>query len=132
MKTLTIHRPAAPEPADLCWGVEGEIALPTQPCAGTNPDCGCDRSLIGLNSHAASTTVRVTESELTFEDLVTAVAGYYENAWGATPHEAADLAAAVVGEATDVATYHRAGTVLRPWFDDAAQEWRYRIASGVL
>lgn len=129
MKALTIHRPANPEPNDFCHGVEGELAIPMPPCART--DCGCDRCHIGLNSRAGSTTVRVTNLDMTFNDMVTACADYYETAWGATPHKAADLAAAVIGEAVDICTYHRVGTILRPWYDHSAEEWRYRIASGV-
>lgn len=131
MRMLTIHRPANAEPNDFCWGIEGELAVPMTPCArSTHPDCGCDRAHIGLNSRKGSTTVMVRDVDLTFDDISTACASHYETGWGATPHDAVDLAAAVIGEAADVCTYHRVGTVLRPWYDHSAEEWRYRIASG--
>lgn len=129
MKALTIHRSPNPEPTDFCHGIEGELAVPMSPCART--DCGCDRAHIGLNSRAGSTTVMVTDLDMTFDDMVNACAGYLETAWGATPHSAADTAATIIGEAVDAATYHKVGTVLRPWYDHSAYEWRYRIASGV-
>ncbi len=129
MKALTMHRPATPAADDFCFGVEGEIAVPMSPCA--RADCGCDRAHIGLNSRAGSTTVMVRDVPLTLQEMVTACAGYFETAWGVTPHVAADRAAATIGEAIDAASYHRVGTVLRPWYDQSADEWRYRIASGV-
>ncbi|WP_420029186.1 DUF7715 family protein [Mycobacterium intracellulare] len=99
------------------------------PC--TRTDCGCDRAHIGLSSCAGSTTVMVRDVPLTLHEMVTACSGYFETAWGAAPLKAADLASAVIGAAVDAATYHKSGTVLRPWFDHTAREWRYRVASGV-
>ena len=77
MKVLTIHDTGRGQP-DFCWGVEGEIAIPSVIC--DTPGCGCDRSHSGLNSHKASTTVMVREVDLNFDDLVTAAVGFLEAA----------------------------------------------------
>lgn len=47
MKMLTIHNHQTSEP-DFCWGVEGEIAIPTPgSLVCRRLDCGCDRSHCG-------------------------------------------------------------------------------------
>jgi hypothetical protein len=73
MKALTIHNNHQTD-WDFCWGVEGEIAVPTP--AGflcDRLDCGCDRSHGGLNSHKASTTLMVLDLDL--DDIVTTSCG---------------------------------------------------------
>ncbi|HMJ79336.1 MAG TPA: hypothetical protein VK507_25350 [Iamia sp.] len=50
-------------PDDCCWTHEGElVSLPLLECSC--PDCGCDRSFTGLDSHRATTTCAVTEAPL--------------------------------------------------------------------
>jgi hypothetical protein len=49
---------------DFCWTVEGELVFfPQIECGrGTiDDDCGCRRSMAGLVSHRATTTMKVTE-----------------------------------------------------------------------
>jgi hypothetical protein len=49
---------------DFCWTVEGELVFlhPIECGRGTfDNDCGCRRSMAGLVSHRATTTMKVTE-----------------------------------------------------------------------
>ena len=51
---------------DFCWTVEGELVLltPIECGRGSIDDrCGCRRSMAGLVSHRATTTIKVTELE---------------------------------------------------------------------
>lgn len=130
MKMLTIanHSPGTSD--DFCWGIRGEIALPTPgSLVCYNPDCGCDRSHSGLNSHKASTMLMVKETELSFNDLIAACVGYIEECgWVeifGTDLNVEELAQELVTNAIEVADQYAAGTVLRPLFDRARQEWRY-------
>jgi hypothetical protein len=48
------------QPDDCCWTTEGElVSLPLLECSC--PDCGCDRSFAGLDSHRATTTCVVAD-----------------------------------------------------------------------
>jgi hypothetical protein len=50
-------------PDDCCWTTDGElVSLPLLECSC--PDCGCDRSFSGLDSHRATTTCAVTDLPL--------------------------------------------------------------------
>ena len=124
MQLLAIHHSPNPRANDFCFGVEGEIAIPGMAC--DSPHCGCDRAHIGLSSHAGSTTVLVTDSELTADDLARAVAGYFESAgWGTLP---ADEVAAIADDVLEVAARFPVGTVLRPTLDHDTDEWVYTPA----
>nr|WP_232001840.1 hypothetical protein [Mycobacterium sp. 852014-52450_SCH5900713] len=124
---LTIHAAPPGRPHDFCWGIDGEIAVPTT-LVCDRPDCGCDRSHIGLNSHRASTTLMVREIDIDFDDLVTACSGYLQAAGWADEFGAGN-AEAVAGQmataTADVATEYAAGTVLRAAFDHNRQQWNY-------
>ncbi len=59
-------------PDDCCWTSEGElVSLPLLECSC--PDCGCDRSFAGLDSHRATTTCIVTDAPLDLPGLHRAV-----------------------------------------------------------
>jgi hypothetical protein len=50
---------------DFCWTVEGELVFfPPIECGRGSIDdnCGCRRSMAGLTSHRATTTIRVSDS----------------------------------------------------------------------
>ena len=128
MKMLTITN--RPGPREFCWGIEGELAVPSiiRPCS--RRDCGCDRSHCGLNSHKASTTLMVREVDLSFEDIVAACAAHIEN--GGWPNvDVNSLAEQLATFALDVASEHATGTVLRPAYDHASDEWCYATADPI-
>jgi hypothetical protein len=53
---------------DFCWTNEGEIVrLPLVECS--KPDCGCDRSWVGVESSKSTTTAKVIQSKFNFEAL---------------------------------------------------------------
>jgi hypothetical protein len=121
VKILTIHDYPRPRGDDFYWGMEGEVAIPGIVC--DSPNCGCDRSHVGLNSHAGSTTVWVADTDLTVDDVKAAVDGYMEAAgWGPMP--TSDVAA-LVGGVVEVAARFPVGTVLRPTLDRATGAWAY-------
>jgi hypothetical protein len=58
---------------DYCWTEEGELASwPLTECSSEPVDgaCGCRRGLGGLQSHRATTTVKVAEIESTIDEFV--------------------------------------------------------------
>jgi hypothetical protein len=130
MKMLTIHNLGAPKP-DFCWGVEGELAIAMLlPC--DRRDCGCDRIMVGLNSHRATTTVMVRDVDLTIPDFVTACVGFLADS-GWTKLMGDDLAEEakwLMASSASVAEQFPAGTVLRPRFDRSADEWVYTEVVG--
>jgi hypothetical protein len=70
-------------PDDFCFTIEGELVWFPPPCdrgaKSSAGDCGCRRSMGGLASHRATTTViTVSRPGLRFEDLVTAIADSIE------------------------------------------------------
>ena len=62
---------------DYHWCVEGELVWIAPACASDERDpdgaCGCGRGFGGLNSHRATTTVRVAELPLTRAEYVEAI-----------------------------------------------------------
>jgi hypothetical protein len=51
---------------DFCWTVEGELVVfpPVEcDCGSIDDDCGCRRSMAGLVSHRATTTMKVVDRE---------------------------------------------------------------------
>jgi hypothetical protein len=70
---------------DFDWAIEGELVWVGIVCAKDQRDpdrggCGCGRSFAGMSSHRATTTARVSDLDLTRDDIVTAYAGYLESA----------------------------------------------------
>lgn len=131
MKMLTITRPAIPTDDDFCWGVEGELAIPMFTNCQT-PECGCDRALVGLNSHRGSTTVKVTAIDLTPEDVLAAVIGFFDDTgirtnWFAdlTPAEVRQVALDTVMQSARVAEGHPVGVMLRPQFHPEHESWSF-------
>lgn len=54
---------------DFCWTIEGELAIFGIECTGEKVDgsCGCRRSMVGINSRKATTTVKVSDIGLEHE-----------------------------------------------------------------
>jgi len=70
---------------DFCWGTDGELVRLGLDCDGEKVDgrCGCRRSMTGMVSQKATTTVEVMASPLTraaFHDAYTA--SMTEAGWG--------------------------------------------------
>jgi hypothetical protein len=77
---------------DFTWTVEGEMVWVGLVCRTDQEDpdggCGCGRSFEGLSSHRATTTAMVRDLALSRDDVVTALAGYYESAgYGIAPRD---------------------------------------------
>ena len=67
MKVLTAtNQTQGQRDNDFCWTVEGELVVfPPIECGLGSIDgrCGCRRSMAGLVSHRATTTIKVTERD---------------------------------------------------------------------
>lgn len=134
MKFLRIHQPAHPSATDYCLGIDGELAVAT-PLVCDRNDCGCDSTMVGLNSIQASTTVIVAEVELTMAELVAACLGFLDNTgWSgclaeddnpSAVHEAAEQYMRFMA---DVAAEFNIGEVLRPRYDRDAECWEFTPA----
>lgn len=101
---------------DYQWTVDGElVAVGSLDC--DCPDCGCRRGFPGLASSKATTTALVVErSQMTMDDLRTAVAGWLErDGWCKLiddPEEARDMVDEFADEIVHVCSDFAPGTVL--------------------
>ena len=134
MKLLTMHAAAAPAPDDFSWGIDGELAIAFY-IGCTTPDCGCDRALVGLNSKAGSTTVKVSEVDITSADAITACEAYLESAgWvelfcNNNKDRARELADKLITESASAAAQHPTGTVLRGTYQHDTAAWTYAAST---
>ena len=127
MKTFTITKVGLDRDG-FCWGVEGELALPSLMVCDSN--CGCERSFFGLNSAAASTNVMVRDIALDLDGAAEAFYGQLENSgWlevidgdeSVVRGKAEQFVTDAISEAENFAT----GTVLRVAYDRDTDEWTF-------
>jgi hypothetical protein len=106
---------------DFCWTVEGELVflVPFECARGfVDDDCGCRRSMAGLASHRATTTMKVVERDDLDPDTYFALTadglhsqGYVKEALLDNPNVVAWVRE-LADELIDVAASWPAGTVL--------------------
>jgi hypothetical protein len=67
---------------DFMWCAEGEIVKFGTECDGEEVDgqCGCRRSLVGVECNKATTTMKVIQTEKTKEELANALRDNYKEA----------------------------------------------------
>jgi hypothetical protein len=134
MKILTATTQGADRDDDFSAATEGEIVVAQMIC--DNPDCGCDRSFGGLNSHSATSTVMVREVDLTVDELVEAAIGYLESAgWTKViidnpepddgPNPVRSFARDLIQDSIDFAADFDVGRVLRMLFDREDETWSF-------
>ena len=83
---VSTHETQGTRANDFCWVPDGELVNFAMECDGEAVDgsCGCRRSMGGLISHKATTTIRVVEREMTTEQYVQAVYdSYVSGGWAA-------------------------------------------------
>jgi len=83
MKLLTAtSETQGQRPNDFMWCAEGEIVKFGTECDGEEVDgsCGCRRSMAGVKSNRATTTMKVVQVEMTKEELVNALRENYKSA----------------------------------------------------
>jgi hypothetical protein len=76
MKVLTATKETQGKRSnDFCWTEEGELVNYSFECDGETVDgsCGCKRSLAGLKTLKATTTVKVADLDITEDDLKTQI-----------------------------------------------------------
>jgi hypothetical protein len=109
-------------PGDYNHCVDGELVYMQEPCASDlrDPDgpCGCGRGFAGTNSHHATSTAVVVDSELSADEVDEAVRSSLEaGGWLDPSFCTPELARAMVRELVDdmqrVARNFETGTVVR-------------------
>jgi hypothetical protein len=134
MKILTATAQGADREDDFCNAIEGEIVVPAMVC--DSPNCGCDRSFSGLNSHTATTTLMVREVDLTIDDLEEAAIGWAEaGGWAKLitenpepddgPEPVRAFARDLVQDSADFAADYAEGTILHVRYDRADESWTF-------
>lgn len=122
IKVLTaLTAPPIAERGDFSRAADGEICvMPAIVC--DNPSCGCGNAVIGLTSHAPTTTATVTEVDLSAEDIDTMMNAYTHKAWGGLMDDADTRA--LWQEMTTIAAGYPIGSVLR--FRAQGDHWLIR------
>jgi hypothetical protein len=104
---------------DFDWTIEGELVWIGLVCAKdrSDPDggCGCGRAFSGLSSHRATTTAQVRDLAMSRDDVMQALAGYYESA-GYGVFEPSELAEEVEDVLRVVSAWD-AGTIIERRLD---------------
>ena len=67
---------------DFTWCRDGELVKFGMECDGEAVDgaCGCRRSMVGVESNKATTTLKVAEIDITKEGMADALRANYQNA----------------------------------------------------
>ena len=103
---------------DFCHTPDGEIVRFGLECDGETIDgsCGCRRSMIGIDCLKGTTTVTVSESQISYETFCDKIRKSYLNSWGKLDKaELFDLEDAITAEIDDllnIAASFPVGTVL--------------------
>lgn len=108
---------------DYHYCVEGEIVYMQEPCGRDtrdpdSPGCGCGRAFSGTNSHVATSTALVIDSDLSEAEVREALRSSLEaGGWldpAFTPPPLADLMVEeALSDMTDVASHFPVGSVVR-------------------
>lgn len=122
IKVLTaLTNPSTREADDFSRAIAGEICvMPAIVCDNTS--CGCGTAVIGLTSHAPTTTATVAEVDLTPDDIDTMMTAYAQKAWGGLMD--ADDTRALWQEMSTIAAGYPIGAVLR--FRAQGDHWLIR------
>ena len=118
---VATHRSNGSSANDYDFCVEGELVYMQGPCGRDlrDPDgpCGCGRGFSGTNSHRATTTAMVVETELDEADVREALKSSLEAGGWIDRRTDAELAAALVSEFLEdvqlVANHFPVGAVVR-------------------
>jgi hypothetical protein len=97
---------------DFNWCNEGELVRFAFECDGETVDghCGCKRSMAGIDSQKATTTMKVVDMNITRQKLIELIRKSQERAgWGI---EVQEMAEEDVNELTRIANFFKAGDVL--------------------
>ncbi|MDA0250724.1 MAG: hypothetical protein O3B27_03655 [Actinomycetota bacterium] len=111
IKVLTaVTNPPTREHDDFSRATAGEICvMPAIVC--DNSSCGCGSAVIGLVSHAPTTTATVAEADLSADDIDAMMNAYTQKAWGGLMD--AEDTHALWQEMASIAAAYPLGAVLR-------------------
>lgn len=119
---VATHQTNGTVPGGYDHCVEGELVYMQEPCASDlrNPDgpCGCGRGFAGTNSHHATSTAMVVESDLTLAEVEEALrssleAGGWLDPAFCTAELAREIVDEVCGDMRHVAQHFPVGSVVR-------------------
>lgn len=100
---------------DFCWVPEGELVMYGMECdRGTVDDrCGCRRSMVGVESKKATTTMKVVDRpDMTREYVENAMYAHLETAWAMSREEARAMVEEDTTLLLDIAEKAGVGTVV--------------------
>lgn len=82
MKVLTaVNTPPHRLDTDYSFTEDGEIVVPNASLVCDNPSCGCDRAVMGLKSRKGTTTMRVSDLEVSEADIAALLHDYNDKTW---------------------------------------------------
>ena len=99
---------------DFCFVPEGEIVHFTLECDGETVDggCGCRRSMSGLKSHKATTTMKCVDVEITEAELKGLIFDFYCKGWKMSLIDATKEAEVEGAELMRMAGYFAVGAIV--------------------
>ena len=99
---------------DFCWATPGEILHFGSECdrEGIDGACGCKRSLSGLDSLKATTTMIVAEVEISDNELRNRLRAHFINDWGMDDAAATEWARVEAVKLMDLGNAFETGDVL--------------------
>jgi hypothetical protein len=97
---------------DFCWCEPDELLIFGFECDGEEIDgnCGCRRSMCGVNTRAATTTMKVIDKDISKEDFVAGIRKSLKD--GGWSIEIQDLAGEKADELLSLAAQCSAGDIL--------------------
>lgn len=123
---VATHLTNGTAPGDYDFCVDGEIVYMQEPCGQDmrDPDgpCGCGRGFAGTNSHHATSTAQVVESDLPPADLREAIrssleAGGWLDPSFCTPELEREMVDEIIDDMQRVAAHFPVGSVVRRRID---------------
>jgi hypothetical protein len=100
---------------DFCHASDGEIVNFVFECDGesVDGDCGCKRSMGGISTHKATTTVMVVEMSITQPKFIHRIReSLIKGGWAKVGVDASELAVADAKELLRIANWYNIGDVL--------------------
>jgi hypothetical protein len=114
---------------DFCFVPEGELVKFGSECDGEKIDgsCGCRRAMCGLETHKATTTMKVEEREMTAEEFENAVYDSLKSAgWVRDEDEGREWAKEEADELQRLADFFRVGDIL----EKRGNKFKVRVQGG--
>ena len=99
---------------DFCSVPEGEVLYFGFECDGEDIDgsCGCRRALCGIDSHTATSVMKVVESDMTKDEIEAKIIAFYHNDWKMSLDDASECATENIADMLYVASAFPVGSII--------------------